>query len=101
MGASTDLASNITDLIDNYLASGYPPAAAVAVYHGENQLFELTVGRGLANIESGLKAGPEVIFELGSVTLHHATRPGFAPDRRFWRERRRIHTMAPERLSGS
>lgn len=68
MGANADLTSNIVDLIDHYLASGYPPGAAVAAYHGEHEPFELTIGRGLANKQSELKAGPEVVFELGSVT---------------------------------
>ena len=62
-----DLTQNITELMDNYIASGYPPCVAVAAYSGKESL-ELTLGRGLANKESGLKAGPEVIFELGSVT---------------------------------
>jgi CubicO group peptidase (beta-lactamase class C family) len=62
-----DLTQNITDLMDNYLAQGYPLGVAVAAYSG-NQSFELTIGRGVANKESRLKAGPEVIFELGSVT---------------------------------
>jgi CubicO group peptidase (beta-lactamase class C family) len=62
-----DLTQNITDLMDNYLAQGYPPGVAVAAYSG-NESLELTIGRGVANKESGLKAGPEVIFELGSVT---------------------------------
>lgn len=62
-----DLTQNITDLMDNYLAQGYPPGVAVAAYSG-NESLELTIGRGVANKKSGLKAGPEVIFELGSVT---------------------------------
>ncbi len=63
-----NLTQNIKDLMDNYIAPGYPPGVAVAAYISGKESLELTLGRGLANKESGLKAGPEVIFELGSVT---------------------------------
>jgi beta-lactamase class C len=62
-----DLTQTITDLMDNYLASGYPIGVAVAAYSAKGP-FELKVGRGVANKDPFLQAGPDVIFELGSVT---------------------------------
>lgn len=58
----------IAGLMDNYLAANFTPGVAVAVHHSEKGNLDVVLGRGLANKETGLKASPEVIFELGSVT---------------------------------
>jgi beta-lactamase class C len=58
----------ITGLIDNYLNANFTPGVAVAAYSAAHPDLALTLARGLANKESGMKASPDVIFELGSVT---------------------------------